>query len=217
MKNILCFGDSNTYGFVPGIGTRYDRGTRWTGRLAKALGSDYYVIEEGLNGRTNAFDDPVDFDDTKNGKKAFPTILNTHIPLDLVIIMLGSNDLKLRFNATAYDIAKCQARLGEMARRITGEKNFDKKPAEILLVSPIHVGPGMKDTSPFRFEFGERSIALSHELADCVADFAKQSGFHFFDAANAASPSPVDSLHMNEEGHAALAAALADKIRTIIG
>ena len=75
----------------------------------------------------------------------------------------------------------------------------------------------MKDTSPFRFEFGERSIALSHELADCVADFAKQSGFHFFDAANAASPSPVDSLHMNEEGHAALAAALADKIRTIIG
>ena len=74
MKNILCFGDSNTYGFVPGVGTRYDRDTRWTGRLAKALGSDYYVIEEGLNGRTNAFDDPVDFDDTKNGKKAFPTI-----------------------------------------------------------------------------------------------------------------------------------------------
>ena len=155
MKNILCFGDSNTYGFVPGVGMRATTAaTRWTGRLAKALGSDYYVIEEGLNGRTNAFDDPVDFDDTKNGKKAFPTILNTHIPLDLVIIMLGSNDLKLRFNATAYDIAKCQARLGEMARRITGEKNFDKKPAEILLVSPIHVGPGMKDTSPFRFEFG---------------------------------------------------------------
>ena len=217
MKNILCFGDSNTYGFIPAVGGRYDRDTRWTALLSKLLGEDYYVIEEGLNGRTNAFDDPLDFDDTKNGRKMLPTILNSHIPLDLVIIMLGSNDSKLRFNATAYDIAKAQARLGEMATKITAEKNFDGKPAKVLLISPIHVGPGMADTSPFRAEFGERSIFLTKELAANVEEFAKATGAYFFDAASVAEPSPIDSLHLDEAGHKALAEALAAKIKEIIG
>lgn len=216
MKTILCYGDSNTHGFVPAVGTRFPRDVRWTGRMAAALGADYTVIEEGLNGRTTALDDPLDFEETKNGRRLLPAILHTHAPLDLILIMLGTNDLKSRFQVNAYEIAKAHARLGELAQRLTAQDNPDGKPAQILLVSPILVGPGMADTSAFRFEFGQRAVDLSHELAGYVAEFAAENGFHFFDASKVAAPCQADSLHLDANGHAALAEALTQKVRQIL-
>lgn len=59
MKEILCFGDSNTHGYMPGIGTRYPADTRWSGRLGTLLGDGYHVVEEGMDGRTTAFEDEI--------------------------------------------------------------------------------------------------------------------------------------------------------------
>ena len=102
MKTILCYGDSNTYGLKSDLVSRYPRNVRWTGILQEKLGSEYYVIEEGLGGRTTVWDDPVE--DYKNGKKYLLPCLDSHKPLDLVIIMLGTNDLKSRFSVTPFDI-----------------------------------------------------------------------------------------------------------------
>ena len=102
MKSILCYGDSNTYGLMPDSPDRYPRDVRWTGILQKKLGEDYYVIEEGLSGRTTLWDDPIE--EHKNGKKYLLPCLDSHKPVDLVILMLGTNDLKTRFSLTPFDI-----------------------------------------------------------------------------------------------------------------
>ena len=102
MKHILCYGDSNTHGYIPG-GGRYDDDTRYTGILAKLLGSDYRIIEEGLNSRTSSFDDP--FEPYKNGMDCLVPCLDSHKPLDLTILMLGSNDMKIYFSPSVEKIA----------------------------------------------------------------------------------------------------------------
>ena len=99
MKTILCYGDSNTWGYNPSMGGRYARDERWPGVLRKELGEGYLVIEEGLNGRTTVWDDPIE--GYKNGKTYLVPCLETHKPLDLVIILLGTNDLKMRFSVSA--------------------------------------------------------------------------------------------------------------------
>ena len=95
-KTILCYGDSNTWGYDPVNACRYDRNIRWPGVLQKELGQAYYVKEEGLCGRTTVWDDPVE--GHKNGLKQLTPILHSHCPLDLVVIMLGTNDLKMRYS-----------------------------------------------------------------------------------------------------------------------
>ena len=102
-KNILCFGDSNTWGFPPDCGARYDRETRWPGVLQQQLGEDYYVIEEGLPGRNTVWDDPVE--GGKNGLKQLVPLIHSHMPLDLLIIMLGTTDFKNRFSVSPRDIS----------------------------------------------------------------------------------------------------------------
>ena len=97
---ILCFGDSNTWGYVPLTVDRYPESVRWTGVMAQALGAGFRIIEEGQNGRTTVWDDPLE-GDNKNGLRYLPACLESHHPLDLVIIMLGTNDLKARWNLCA--------------------------------------------------------------------------------------------------------------------
>ena len=103
VKKILCYGDSNTWGYNPHTELRYPRAVRWTGVLQRGLGPAYHVIEEGLNGRTTVWDDPIE--GYKSGKEYLVPCLETHKPMDLVVIMLGTNDLKHRFSLTAFDIA----------------------------------------------------------------------------------------------------------------
>ncbi len=99
IKTILCYGDSNTYGYVPETGMRYPRDIRYPGRLQNLFGEEYTVIEEGCNGRTTIHDDPID--GWKNGLDYLKPCLNSHKPIDIVILMLGSNDLKITFHLTA--------------------------------------------------------------------------------------------------------------------
>ncbi len=204
MKNILCFGDSNTHGFNP-LGERYDWNTRWTGILSGLLGENYHIIEEGMNGRTSSMDDP--FVPCRNAMDYIVPCLESHKPLDLVILMLGSNDMKSFFSPTLQKITESLRRLASLILEISG--------AGVLLVSPILMGEDM-DHSPYREEFPPSSIEISRRLAASLEQVAKDLGTHFLNAADFASPGKFDSLHLTPEGHRSLAEAFYHKIREIL-
>ena len=160
MKQILCFGDSNTWGLIPKTNKRYEWGVRWTSLLNESLNDKkeggYRVIEEGLCGRTTVFDDPLR--DGRNGVKILPTILETHNPVDIVIIMLGTNDCKTVYNASAEFI-------GQGVKRLIGQVKNYIPDSKILVISPIHLGEGVWE-SDYDPEFSSASVSLSKELSD---------------------------------------------------
>lgn len=209
MKHILCYGDSNTHGFNPENGGRYDYNERWTGVLQNLLGEEYRVIEEGLNSRTTVLDDPYDI--LKNGKKYLTPCIKSHYPLDLVIIMLGSNDMKERYHVPACDIAKGAGILAKMVLDITAEKSSTNTSAKVLLVSPLYIGKTITDSNCGE-EFGYmRSYELSRKLAPKYEEVAKNLGIEFIDAALITEPSEIDALHLSSEGHRALGEAFAKR------
>ncbi len=211
MKTVLCYGDSNTFGYVPETGMRYPRDVRYPGRLQMLLGDDFSVIEEGCNGRTTIHDDPVD--GWKNGLDYLRPCLNSHKPVDIVILMLGSNDLKATFHLTAQEIADGAGVLVDVIREFTAEKQgFVPK---IILVSPPEIGEGIK-SSPFYGAFYEEAVAESKKFPECYRRVAEEKGGMFCDAAKAGKPSPVDSLHLTPEGHEMLAMGLCDVVKGII-
>jgi lysophospholipase L1-like esterase len=208
VKEVLCFGDSNTWGYNPVDKTRYPREVRWTGVLQRELGGDFHVIEEGQNARTTVWDDPVSGD--KNGLRYLGPCLESHKPLDLVIILLGVNDLKHRFAVTAYDIAQSAGRLVDLARK------SDTGPAggapEVLLVAPPPLG---KLTELAEMFSGGRE--KSRDLAARFRERAALLGCPFFDAGTVVVSSDIDGVHWAPEHHARLAAALAAETRRLVG
>ena len=206
MKQILCFGDSNTFGYIPGNGQRYPWGVRWTSILNEKLGlENYRVIEAGLCGRTTIFEDPLR--DGRRGVDILPTVLETHAPVDLVVLMLGTNDCKSVYGATAEIIGKGISNLIAQIRAYA-------KTSKILLISPIHLGEQVwkKEYDP---EFSPASIEVSKGLAGVYQRIARKEQADFLDASVYASPSSIDQEHLTEEGHRLLAGAILQKIREI--
>lgn len=210
IKNVLCYGDSNTYGYMPGYGTRYPREIRYPGRLQMLLGDEYNVIEEGCSGRTTLYDDPID--GWKNGMDYLLPCLYSHRPIDIMILMLGSNDLKLTFHLTAEQIAESAGKLVDVVKSFTAEKQeFVPK---IILVSPPEIGKGIRN-SAFYGAFDENSIGESKRFPEFFRKVANQRDCIFFDAAKHIYPSEVDSLHLTPEGHITLAKELAKVVRDL--
>ena len=196
MRQILCYGDSNTYGLVPKEHARYPWDIRWTGRLNEKLGlQQYRVIEEGLCGRTTVFDDP--FRDHRNGAKLVNTVLETH----------GDSDCKTAYKTTPELIGK------GVETVISKIKSFAPD-SRILLVSPIHLGEKVWEKS-YDPEFSRESVEISKGLADVYADIARNEHLYFLDASDVAAPSETDQEHLNEEGHAKLAEAIYAKLDDI--
>ena len=219
MKSILCFGDSNTWGFMPRndrppvkANNRYPRNVRWPGRLEKLLGPDWTVIEEGLNGRTTMFD--CFMEEHRNGLKAIDVCLLSAMPVDLVILMLGTNDSKRAFDKPPFLIAHGVQRL---IGRITGG-GYGYGPGggtpEILVVAPIRMTEGVH-TSWLSEEFDAASIARCNQLSDFYRRVAEQNGARFLDAGATVSADDSDGIHMNAEGHATLADLLHREVRAI--
>lgn len=200
-KSVLCFGDSNTYGHIPGTFDRYDYGVRWPGRLQSLLGTDFYVIEEGLNGRTTIYHDV-----NVSCRRAIDYItpcVRTHRPLDYVVIMLGTNDCKSFYGVSAVEIAKGVAQVVRVVKRETAQH-----PPVILVVAPVHLGGEIwkPENDP---QFDEKSLAVSRKLAANYKLMAEAAGCLFLDAASVAEPSEKDLVHLDEKGHAAIAEAVA--------
>lgn len=211
MKNILCFGDSNTWGYIPGSAKRYDLNTRWTGILQNELGSEYRILEDGLNARTTVYEDP--WAPWRLGSQALPIALTAQKPLDLLIIMMGTNDLKF---VDAYAAAKGAERLIDLAEMVQAHK--ESSPAfpnglKILLVSPILLDPCVADNP---FGTLRNGAEESTKFAYYYQNVANTRGVHFFDAASVANPSKIDGVHMEPESHLALGKAIAAEVRKIL-
>ncbi len=209
-KTILCYGDSNTYGYNPSNGLRYSEDVRWTGRLQKLLGNAYRVIEEGCNGRTTIFDDPIE--GWKNGLEYLRPCLNSHKPVDIVILMLGSNDLKGMFHASAGQIAAGASALIEVIQSFTALKQ--EYVPRIILVSPPEIGEGIR-TSPFGGSFHADAVSRSKEFPKYFKKTAEKYHCVFFNAAEYVQPSAIDSLHLSREAHEKLAEELCRTVREL--
>ena len=198
MKTILCFGDSNTYGLNPKDHSRFDYDIRWTGILDKKLRTHgFRIAEEGLCGRTTVYPDILR--QSRRGIDVFPVLLESHLPLDYVIIMLGTNDCKSSLHATPQMIAEGMRRLIRQVR--------EKSSAKILLLSPILLGIGVGDEG-FDDEFDESSVALSGLLKAAYKAVADEESCFFLAASDYAEPSMYDREHMDENGHKSLANAV---------
>lgn len=210
MKNILAFGDSLTWGFQAGAWTRHAFEDRWPNVLAAGLGGRAHVIEEGHNGRTTVFDDPTCFDN-RNGSAALPMLLATHQPLDLVIIMLGTNDIKYANRCRAFD-----ARLG-MGRLIEIVKSFGYlpayKPPQILIMSPPPLVP---TTDEFFNNLWDHAIPESKLFAQHYKILAEQAGVAFFDTGTVAKADPTDGGHLDAENTRNIGTALVPVVKGML-
>lgn len=206
MKTILCFGDSNTWGYSPSLERRYNESERWTKLLQSQLLNEYRIIEEGLNSRTTVFEDP--FEAGKKGLDYLLPCLGSHHP-DLVIIMLGTNDLKSRYHVTASDISKGAARLVEVVKNFNS--SFMKKAPDVLLISPAQVLELNNGK-----EGWDGAQAKSEQFAHYYELRAKELGCHFLDAAKFIEPCKEEGIHWLPEEHTKLANKLAELIPAIL-
>ncbi len=211
-KNILCFGDSNTHGYNSKTNGRFDVNERWPKLLQKNLGDDYYVIEEGLSGRTTSFEDPV-FEGLCGLHAIYPCMM-THEPLDLVIIMLGTNDTKDRFNANSFIIGKGLERLAQKA--IDTHAAWRGVP-NVLLVAPPPIHPDYAKTA-VAGEMGDKCVERSRGLAKEFKDVADRLHCHFLDAGSIPGIEmyPYDWMHLSLESHKLLADELTNVIKEIL-
>ena len=209
MKTILCYGDSNTYGYIPGTGGRYDHRTRWPMALERILNRDadeaeWWVDEEGLNGRTTCFDDTVEL--YRNGIRHVLPILKSHKPLDIVAVMLGTNDLKRRFNPSPYDVSQGMLNLVKAIQY--SETGPNDGPPKALVICP----PPLLD-SPMFGDIFKGSAALSKHLSYFYRQICGESGAAFLDAGAVVKVSPVDGVHLDATEHLRLAEAVATALR----
>lgn len=218
-KAILCYGDSNTWGYVPSAEDhalppkRYTRNERWTGLLQQLLGADYYVIEEGLNSRTTNLDHTKLPD--RNGKTYLPSCLYSQSPLDLVIFALGGNDAKTYFNRSAKDIAAGMGELIDIVQNTTYGPDMLSAP-QILLIPPPYpqaIAESYLDENGVAFFAG--GMEKIQQLPALYAALAHEKNCHFLDIAQDVLPSIIDGVHFDKAAHAKFASLIAAKIKAL--
>lgn len=212
MTTILCYGDSNTWGAVPRKNfediRRFPYHQRWPGVLKNELGDSYSIIEEGLRGRTTVYDDPIEGEE-KNGEKYLLPCLLSHYPLDLVILFLGTNDLKKQFCATPLDVARGVSKLIHIIKHSNvGRKN---KSPEILLLSP----PLISKLSLFANIF-EGAIDKFKDINNLYFNVAKEENCFFINTSKIITTSHIDGIHFVASEHNKLGIELAKVVRGII-
>lgn len=208
MQRILCYGDSNTWGYDPVSNDRFDAETRWPRVLGQTLGREYEVIEEGLGGRTTVWDDPIE--GYKNGRDYLIPCLESHRPLDVVIILLGTNDLKKRFSLSAYDIAQGA---GVLVRVVQGSQSGRKGLGpRVLLLAPPPTAVLTEYAEMFE-DAGEKSQKFSEHYRRV----AEELGCDYLDTSVMIVSSPLDGIHIEGCEHRKLGKAVAMKVKELIG
>lgn len=204
MRQILCFGDSNTYGLVPGMQQRYGWGIRWTSILEDTVRQwGYHVIEEGLCGRTTVFEDA--YRKGRKGTALLPVLLETHNPIDTVVLMLGTNDCKAVYGATPEQI-------GEGIEELLDQIQTWNSDVKILLLSPIALGEGVWEDG-YDPEFNKNSVVVSKALPQVYAEIASRRGIDFLAASDYAYANDADREHLDVSGHRRLANAIIQKLK----
>lgn len=207
-KHIVCYGDSNTHGYCAQNNGRFDENERWTCLLRKKLGEDYFIIEEGLSGRTTCFSDPIH--EALSGLDYIYPCLMSHEPVDLLVIMLGTNDTKERFGSSAACIALGLKRL--VAKAIAATDAWNHQKPNILIVTPKTIDKDYEHTE-VAATMGRGCAEKSQELREEYPKIAKLMGCHYFDANTVVSENnSIDYMHLTAKGHRQLADALADLI-----
>ncbi|MBA2654390.1 MAG: SGNH/GDSL hydrolase family protein [Gammaproteobacteria bacterium] len=214
MKTILCYGDSNLRGFIPGtfnestgLSDRFEKDKRWTGLLQIILGEKYNIIEEGINGGTTTLDEKIPGRPYRNGLTQLPVCLESHYPIDIVIFMLGTNDTKLQFNRTLEEITEGMRQLVKIVK--TGDKGPASAPPKIIVIAPqpiikiINLHP----------QYDAQPIQKSKELAKSYQQMAKEENCEFIDAGLIVSSSRLDGIHLDAIDHGLLGYAVAEKVR----
>ncbi|MBL9177735.1 MAG: SGNH/GDSL hydrolase family protein [Verrucomicrobiaceae bacterium] len=214
MKTVLCFGDSNTWGFIPESITspfseRHAHDVRWTGVLARELGDGFHVIEEGQNGRTTVHDDP--FAAARNGKTVLPALLESHKPLDLVVMMLGTNDLKAVFGVSPGEIASGVKVLAQMI--LSSDAGRNAKPPKLLILCPPAIGqmnhlPDIVARLPHAFKD-------SRELPRHYESLASSLGCAYLNTQTLISTGS-DGIHLDASAHATLGKAVATVVKSLL-
>lgn len=215
LKNILCFGDSLTWGWDPtaqGVPVeRYPYAERWTGAMSAVLGADFHIIEEGLNGRTTSFDDPID--PRLNGSAFLPSALASHLPLDLVIVMLGTNDTKPYLNRSAFEIAAGMAvLLGQIAGCGGGIGTVYPAPRALLIAPP----PLAPIPNPWFDELFKGGVEKSIELSRHYKALAAFYGAEFMNAGDYITTDGVDGIHLTAQSNVTLGKAVAEKVKAML-
>jgi lysophospholipase L1-like esterase len=210
---ILCYGDSNTWGYQAATAERLGRWDRWPGVLQRALGNDVHVIEEGQNGRTTVFDVP--FEPDRNGLTYLSVALQTHHPVDLVVIDLGTNDLFLP-GVNAYHAAHGAMKLAEVV--LASDAGLaGGAPAVLVVVPPPFAPLGTRDQgeSPGAERESQR---LSQAFIDAAASYLEEDGITvpLLDLRDHVTSSPIDGIHFEGDGHRAIGSAVAARLREML-
>lgn len=212
MPVLLTFGDSNTHGTPPIIDRaeyrRFGAGVRWPTVTHAALGAGWELVEEGLPGRTAQYDDPV-MGDIMNGRPALRMALQSHGPIDVMTLMLGTNDVKTRFATQPEQVVAGIAGLLDVAMSLEYQARHGG--FRILLICP----PPVVETGPIKTEFWG-GAARSQALAPLYATLARSRGVGFLDAGQVIAVSPIDGVHFDEAAHAKLGRAVADAISALM-
>lgn len=200
MKTILCYGDSNVRGFIPGTfdiktrwSERYPKSKRWTGILQNILGENYDVVEEGIGGRTTCFDEVIPGRPFRNGLNELPLCLESHYPIDLVVFMLGTNDTKLQFNCSAIDIAEGMRKLIHIVKISNKGPSMTIPKILVIAPQPILNIQGLHD------QFDESSVKKSQELSHLYQKVTDEENCEFLDASHVVTSSKIDGIHLDED------------------
>lgn len=213
MKRIMVYGDANCWGFSPfedTQGQRYDGKNRWPSIMKSILGMDFEVIEENICGRTTVFDDP--FNANKNGIKTLDACLMSHSPLDLVIIMLGTSDLKCFYKVNPIIITKGLSLICD--KILAFGAGPDGGSPKILIISPVEIEKDIKN-SAFGYEYDDKASKYSKELKQYFYQLAQEYELEFLAACDYVHASEEDSLHLTPQGQRDLASAVAAKVKEI--
>lgn len=214
MKRVLCYGDSNTWGYQPGQGNRFPADVRWTGVVSQILKDKCIILEDGLNGRTTVFDDY--YTECRNGKTGLGYSLCAQAPIDLLVIGLGTNDLKYTGAVGSYkglDELLRMVNLNQACFDAAGVPIFTGAP-KVLVISPIQLHPDIAQLRP------ESSLAAKYEESVKFPGYyriiAEKRNAWFLDASAYGHASEADCVHMNAQSHCALGVAVAEKIKEIL-
>ncbi len=206
MKKVLCFGDSNTYGFVPGKCTRYDKNTRWTGILQALCGSDFSIIEGGCNNRTAFVDNPAGAEQT--GYKILPEYFTKNY-FDIVVLAIGINDLQLFFRPTLEEFEQGIEKLIKITKDLSPN-------AKIILVCPSKLDLAGIKSGVFSFQFDEISVEKSYHLPQIYKKLAEKYACELVDLNEIVKVSPLDGLHFSAESHKTIAENLYKNLKQTI-